>query len=144
LKRQLYTLGIASALIISFVVNVDARVAKSSNRKVASVDALQDLVSRCEKVAEIGDQIDCYGNILDDCAAVYPSSRFATQGNAKQFKIAFSGAKTMCEVGSAFLPSGVSGADQCLVNASKAIALYCVGVLSKANEPGPFAPSISN
>ena len=136
-----------------FVILASASVVKANpgkskpdnKRKVASVDALIDLIGRCDKAGGVSDQIDCYQNIIETSAAVYPSSKFAKIGNVKQFQSSYNGAKAMCELGTLFMNSGMSGSDQCLLNASKTIATYVVAILSKPGTgPFPFAPTLGN
>ncbi len=102
------------------------------------------LAERCERANGNGDQIDCYARVVKKCAAAYPTSKYAEFGKASQLTAALEGAKTMCEVGSAFLPPAMSGADQCLLEASKTLATYCEGILKQGEEPLPFAPEIRN
>lgn len=129
---------ILMALVIS-------NVAFANALKAVTPGELKTMFAACSNQGSTADGIDCYEQVIDSSVAVYRNSPYKSFGGEAAIASAKDGAKKMCELGGAFLPLAVSGADQCLFEAWKAVANHIVDALnSKPEDVVPFAPSIRN
>jgi hypothetical protein len=96
-----------AAILVLVSGSAQAQMSKSGDLK-------QTLVT-CSKGSDV-DRIDCYEAVIDAAIIAYKKSPYNAEFNGEQeISGAKNGAQMMCRLGSAFLPSQVSGSDQCLL-----------------------------
>lgn len=131
--------------LILFVALFLPKAALANGPKSRTPGELKAMSVACSNQVSIADGIDCYERVIDSGVGVYLNSPYKYFGGEGNITSAKDGAKKMCELGGAFLPLAISGADQCLLEAWKAVANYVVDDLNaKPEDVVPFAPSIRN